>query len=161
MAAILDPGILAPGDVIVYRPFELLGWIIAARTGARYGHVEVVEVPGVSTVTARADHGVNRYPWDWPKPGMVLRPPAGFSWVRAQRYFARVQGQPYAIWALLTYTMPDPVVIAGQQHCAQFATNLYREAGLTLFGTEPAARVPPGAFTTRADGFTVIWTDRG
>jgi hypothetical protein len=159
MRPILDPALLRPGDIVVYRPFELLGWAISLRTGHRWSHVEVVEVPGVSTLTARADRGVNRYRWDWPKPGIALRPPSGFSWSDALAYFQKVKGQPYAFWALLSFATPDPVTLVGQQFCSQFAANFYAAGGVPLFEDFPAGLVPPHYFVTRAEGFSVVWSD--
>ena len=64
---------LRPGDIMLYRPKGVIGWLIASRTWSNWAHVEVY-IGGGWAAASRDGVGVGRYLVRWAQLGRVLRP---------------------------------------------------------------------------------------
>lgn len=149
---------LQPGDVLLYRPTGVFGFLISLKTWHRISHVEVVVAPGTA-VASRDAKGVNEYPLRWAQLAYVLRPTVPFDLTKAMEYFKTVKGQKYDFFGLLAFYRTKAAASNGKQFCSEFATNFYRAGGLDPFHGERAEIIPPFYFETLADGFKKIWSD--
>src|SRR5574343_1925202 len=144
---------LHAGDILCYRPKGLLGFAIATKTFHNWAHVEMVWVPGRTNAAARRE-GVNLYPMRWDELGRVLRPPEGFDFDRAVRYFGTVRWQRYDWPGLFAYVRWGRGK-NDRQYRSELCTNLMRagwpsETVPDIFNGEDSRLIPPYYFPTLA-----------
>lgn len=154
-----------PGDCLLYRPQPfsrgfmgwLMGRLIAIKTWNNISHVEVYVGQGMS-VASRDGLGVNRYVTRWQGMASVLRPVCQFSIIDAERWFKTVRGQKYDWKGLLCFTLAVKQGSKDRMFCSEFATRLYREAHIQVFGNYDADKIAPAQFLM-CDEFDEIWRD--
>lgn len=137
--------LIQPGDVLLYRPSDLYGRIIAYKTWHSVAHVEVSVGLGCA-VAARPKTGVDRYPLRLDATlSAVLRPVQPFDLSAALRWFEReARGLPYGwldLLAFLGWRVDGPGMI-----CSSFATGFLRAGGLRVFNVEPITVIAPCDF---------------
>lgn len=148
---------LQPGDVLLYRPKGVFGWVIRFHTGYKIGHVEVYVGNGQS-VASRDGVGVDVYPWRNTELAYVLRPTCPFNLVRAMAWFTRVgKGQPYGWLDLLQFCGYD--VEARGMVCSPCATYMQRAGEIPVFGDRPAETIKPGDFLLIPEFLRKVWSD--
>lgn len=134
---------LLPGDVLLYRPKGLFGWIILLKTWHRVGHVEVYVGSGES-VASRDKVGVGRFPLRTNGLFKVCRPKEPFDLAAALEWFETVNGEPYGFLDLVRF-VGIPVDGPGRV-CSSFAVTFQRKGGVNGFNGEPANNVAPFQF---------------
>jgi hypothetical protein len=67
---------LKPGDVLLYKPKGLFGWLIRVKTWHKIAHVECYVGDGLS-VASRDGKGVGKYPLRSSELAVVCRPKPG------------------------------------------------------------------------------------
>lgn len=141
----ITPEAFQPGDVLLYRPRGLFGWLIAVKTWSRWAHVEVYDGGGYS-LASRDGIGVGRYPLRLDGLGEVYRLRVGCNWFAARAWFESVKGQPYDWWGLLAFASAKwQGRDNGKMFCSEFAARLLRWAigngataeALALDGRDP------------------------
>lgn len=150
---------LQPGDCLLYRPRDLLGWVIAVKTWCRAAvHVEVYAGGGVSF--AARSSGVNLYALRWDGLSRVLRPAAALDLAAARSWFyARAQGQKYDWKGLLCFTLAVRQGSQDRMFCSELETRLYRSGGFKFVSDcTDADKVPP-AQSLWSPMFNLIWSD--
>jgi hypothetical protein len=134
---------LIPGDVLLYRPKGLFGWIIRIKTWHPVGHCEVYIGNGES-VASRDGQGVGRYPLRTSELFMVCRPKGHFNRIAAMKWFLALPKTPYGWLDLLAF--------AGVKHdakgivCSPFCTEFQRAGGIDIFNGEPSRFIAPFQF---------------
>lgn len=136
---------LLAGDVLLYKPASVFGWMIRIKTGSPVSHVEVY-VGGGHSVASRDGQGVGRYPLRTDNLGWVLRPTVPFWLNPAMDWFDQHKGDPYGWLDLLDFFSLN--VDGPGQVCSPCATNFLRAGGVRVFGTFPAIRISPRDFLT-------------
>lgn len=138
---------LKPGDVLLYRPKGIYGWIIRFHTGHRIGHVETYVGNGMS-VAARDHVGVGQFALRASELALVCRPKPGtlLNWLHANEWFESVKGTPYGWSDLLQFV--DFNVDGKGIVCSPFTTLHCRALGYDPFNGESALKVPPYLFQT-------------
>lgn len=161
----MTPTQLRPGDCLIYRPSNWIGWFIAIKTwNRRASHVEMAVRAG-KTIASRQS-GVNYYDTRWDHLTMVVRPPKGFNITTALDWFDdEACGQSYDYLGLMRYfVIPGLKQSTTKQTCSELLTRVYRRGGVDVFSGQDADLVPPAYFATMAVGygFTKVWdeTDR-
>lgn len=118
--------ILHAGDVLLYRPRGLFGWLISVKTWSRYAHVEVYDGHDYA-LASRDGVGVGRYPYRSEDLAAVYRPRVPFDMNAGRRWFATVNGQPYDWFGLLAFTSAK---LQGRENgamfCSEFAVRFLR-----------------------------------
>lgn len=106
--AAFDPCLLQPGDVMLYRPRGVVGWLIASRTWSQFAHVEVA-VSRTQSFASRDGIGVNIYDIRTSELACVLRHPTdtfnlelAMEWARTNK----VIGQKYDYLAIARFMLP-------------------------------------------------------
>lgn len=124
----IDPGALAPGDVLLYGGTGLFNRIIQVKTWSRYSHVEVYDGGGWS-LASRNGIGVGRYPARIDDALAVYRLRVPFDLEAGRAYFAESEGQGYDWWGLLAFTSAKfQGRDNGKQFCSEFAARWCRRA---------------------------------
>lgn len=138
---------LKAGDVLLYAPKGVYGWIIRFHTGHAIGHVETY-VGGGFSVASRDGIGVGKYPLRASELAIVCRPKPDIllNWTAASRWFASVKGLPYGWMDLLQFI--DFNVDGNGMVCSPFCTLHARALGYDPFNGENALKVPPYLFET-------------
>ena len=168
---------LIAGDVLLYgrTPFKesAIGWffglIINIKTWSKYCHVEVYNGAGTS-LASRDGVGVGCYPLRLAQIEKVRRPSAlDYDHRAAVRWFRKVEGQPYDFVGLLSFGLNKTKLAiqrlckikpSDMQFCSEFATRLYRRAGLDPFNPEfDADKVSPAQFD-QSPVFRTVWKRR-
>jgi hypothetical protein len=136
---------LKPGDVLLYLPKGLFGWIIFSRTWHRVGHCECYIGNGFS-VASRDGKGVNVYPLRTAELATVCRPRVPFDLEAGLRWFkAEAQGLPYGWLDLLNFTALS--VDHRGMICSTFLALFCRACGYDPFQPdEPATKIAPFQF---------------
>lgn len=150
---------LQPGDCLLYRPRDLIGWVIAVKTWCRAAvHVEVYAGGGMS-YASRAS-GVNLYALRRQGLSRVLRPAAALDPGAARSWFyARAQGQKYDWKGLLCFTLAVRQGSQDRMFCSEFATRFYRAGRFKAVSDwTDADEVAPAEFL-RSPAFEQVWTD--
>lgn len=137
---------LQPGDLLLYPPTSLMGWLIAWKTWSRppISHVEVYLGNGQSAA-ARGD-GVNIYRLrsDY---SMVMRPQRAFNAGAAREWLETVRGQKYDYLGLFIVFIAVRQGAPDKMYCSELATRLYRAGGLEPFHPDfDADRAAPATF---------------
>jgi hypothetical protein len=145
---------LEPGDVLLYSPKGLFGWIIRIKTWHKVAHCEVY-IGGQESVASRDGIGVGRYPLRAAQLVTVcrmkpdaIRDRAGlilpFNMPKAMRWFASMKGTPYG-WS-------DLIQFAGFNVdgwgivCSPFVARFLRNGGLDPFNGEDPLKIAPFQF---------------
>lgn len=139
----VDVTTLKPGDILLYRPKGIFGWIIAAKTWHNVSHCEVYDGAGKSWAS-RDGIGVNLYPWRDTELAWVLRPTMKLNLPWARRWAKDRIGTPYG-WLDLLNFINIPIDAPGIV-CSAFLTKFLRQAGWNVFPTDPARKVAPSQF---------------
>lgn len=152
---------LRPGDILLYRPSDLVGWIIAIKTWARFSHVEVY-VGNDMAVGSRFRTGVRSYPLRKENLGAVLRPYTTLDLESAlQWFYTSATGQGYDLLGLLCFTLAVKHGSARKMFCSEFTTRLFRHGKVHIIAPHwDADRVAPGSLLM-TPVLEVIWTDGG
>jgi len=123
----LDFKTLQPGDCLLYRPGNLLDWIVAIKTGARITHVEVYVGDG-TTISSRPSTGVGVRPVTTNLERLAyVRRPVGTGFVLDPRFNFAI-GKKYDWRGLLGFFLG---VRRGSLHrwfCSELATMIYRDS---------------------------------
>lgn len=149
---------LRVGDLLLYRPSTLFGWVIAVKTWARFSHVEVYI--GNDHVFAARTTGVNRYNLRTDHLGAVLRPFCSPDMDRASAWFYSVaQGQKYDYLGLLCFTLAVRQGDPKKMFCSECVTRLFRNGGIDLVARHwDADRVAP-ANLLMIPLLELVWSD--
>jgi hypothetical protein len=153
-----DPKDLLPGDVMLYAPSDLVGYIIAVKTFAWYSHVEVYVGQGQS-FGARID-GVKIWPTRVDKYlSCVRRPFKPFDLVKAMESpdVKQLFGS-YQVSGFWSFFMPK--ARAGLHHnriCSVGADVLLKAGGVDCFNPQlDENKVAPAQFYQTAE-LNTIW----
>lgn len=135
---------LHPGDVLLYQPTGVFGWLIRFHTGGPCAHVEVY-LGGGKSIASRDRLGVGIYPLRTSELGWVLRPNLPFDTDNAWDWYERTgKGQRYG-WLDLAqffgYNVNGPGIV-----CSPCAVCVLRAAGVPVFGMVPAEHIAPNDF---------------
>jgi hypothetical protein len=138
---------LRPGDVLLYHPKGIYGWIIRFHTGHAIGHVETYVGNGQS-VASRDRIGVGQFPLRESELAVVCRPKPGtrLNWLDANEWFESVKGTPYGwsdILQFIDFNIDGKGIV-----CSPFTTLHCRSLGYDPFNGESALKVPPYLFLT-------------
>lgn len=134
---------LRPGDVLLYKPVGLYGWLIRLKTWHPVAHVEVFRGDGMA-MASRNKIGVGRYPVRLTELVYVLRPNQPLDLAAADRWFATVIGAPYG-WGDLAAFLGLNLDVRGMV-CSPFATDYLRAATMRIFNYEPSRFIAPFQF---------------
>jgi hypothetical protein len=134
---------LQGGDVLLYRPKGVYGWLIRIHTGHPIAHVEIAMGPGQSAAS-RDGVGVGYYPTRTDGLMAVMRPRGLFDLTAARGYVNSMVGTPYG-WADLLNFVSLSIDTKGIV-CSPFVTNVLRAGGVPVFNAEPANNVAPFQF---------------
>jgi hypothetical protein len=154
-----NPGILKPGDKILYRPADLFDWVVAVKTWAKVSHIEIYAGNGRS-VASRNGKGVGLYDLRETRVAAVLRSAPTFDLDKALCWFRNhALGDRYGWRTLLNFVLLSSNPVPGHQVCSEFAANFDRAGGAADFPAWwPACRTAPAQFlATRSLG--LIWHD--
>ena len=159
----MDASILRPGDLMLYRPKGLVGWLIASRTFSNWAHVEVYDGDGYA-LASRDGIGVGRYPIRLDRLGKVARPIKPINLDAMRAWFPTVDGQKYDLWAIARFVLPHIIkrdVDLSRQICSAFAVRLYRAGGFDPVAPDADADLVAPSTLAVSPAFAVIWTDGG
>lgn len=139
-----DPKLnLRAGDILLYRPSSVFGWIIKVKTWHPVSHVEIYD-GGLQSWASRDGVGVNRYDLRLSGLEYVLRPTvpldleAGRAWARS------MVGTKYGWLDLAAFVGVSKDF--GGIVCSPFAATLLRKDGWNVFPTDSANAVAPFQF---------------
>ena len=152
------------GDVLLYAPRGLYGFIIATKTWSNYGHCEVFD--GATSLASRDHIGVGRYPRRASGLRTILRCRKPLDMAAALRWFASVDGQAYDWLGLLSFTAARLQGFDNEaQFCSEFVARFIRRGiagshgvypdqleamGLDPFNGRDADAISPDAFRDSA-----------
>lgn len=134
---------LKPGDILLYRPASVFGWLITVKTWHRISHVEVYDGVGQSWAS-RDGLGVARYPLRISQLAYVLRPQVPLDLAAARQWATTMAGTPYG-WLDLANFVNVPVRSRGIV-CSPFVTSFERAAGWHIFPEDPPEKIAPFQF---------------
>lgn len=135
---------LQAGDVLLYGPIGVFGWVISVKTWHKIAHCEIYWGEGKSAAS-RDGLGVDLYPMRTSELIYVLRP-AKFNKDLATPYVEATLGTPYGWWDLLNFIGAD--LDARGIICSTFVTNVLRAGGVSVFNRENANDIAPFQFLT-------------
>lgn len=169
MPTVFNPSMLRPGDAILYRPSDLLGWIIAIKTWTRLSHVEIYCGEGKSlasrgnkTVNCSGEEvrGVSLYPLRLADLACVLRPNQPFVFEKGLNWFwSEADGQGYDVLGLLCFTLAVHQGAPDKMFCSEFATRFFRQCDFKVFSeSEDADHISPAQFV-QTPALDRIWSD--
>lgn len=168
MSLALDPAILRPGDVLLYRPVGftihrplgyIFGKLIALKTWHNISHVEVFAGSkenwhnlhgqmwhGYASEASRDGLGVDRYPLRLTELAYVLRPTEPqFVWTRGEPWFESVKGQKYDWFGLTRFVRTSMKPSNTKMFCSTFAIRRLRASGAhPVADTVDADSIAPG-----------------
>jgi hypothetical protein len=134
---------LQSGDVLLYRPKGVYGWVIRVHTGHAIAHVEIAMSP-TQSAASRDGKGVGYYPTRTTELAAVLRPKVPFDLKAATTYVDSMVGTPYG-WVDLLNFVSLSIDTKGIV-CSPFVTNVLRAGGVQVFNTAPANSIAPFEF---------------
>ena len=129
---------LKPGDVLLYRPDSVWGWLIAVKTWHPISHCEAYVGHGMS-VASRDGIGVGIYPTRFAQLTRILRPAPPINLEAAMTWFNAVSNQGYdwlGLFRFLTWRDHHP---HDKQFCSAFLTRWLRHGGVVPFAPEEDA----------------------
>jgi len=142
--ALVNPLLLRPGDVLLYRPVGVFGLLIWLKSWHPIAHVEVFAGNGES-LASRDGQGTAVYPVRLTELAVICRPRGPVDMGTARARFEAKGHRPYGWMDLLQFVGLD--VDAPGIVCSPCATEVMRDAGLTrLFNGEPAPKIAPFQF---------------
>jgi len=150
--SLIDPRILQPGDVLLYRPLgfhwrRIPGWVfgrlIALKTWHNISHCEVFAGSkerwhnlkgqvwgGYASEASRDGLGVDRYPLRLTELAYVLRPiEPDFDWKKGEVWFESVKGQKYDWWGLVRFVRTNMKPSFNRMFCSTFVIRRLRQSG--------------------------------
>lgn len=136
---------LMAGDIMLYRPVGIFGWLISVKTWHSISHVEIYD-GGMKSVASRDGIGVGRYPIRFSELRYVLRYSGTYNLTAARAWFQTMRGMPYGWAALLDFVDPTNLIKGKGIVCSPFAAGYLRAAGWNVFPTDPIERVAPFQF---------------
>lgn len=140
-----NPALLKPGDILLYGPSSIYGWIIKLKTWHPISHVEIYDGNGMSWAS-RDGIGVNIYPFRSAQLAVVLRPTQPIDMVVAREWARHMVGVPYG-WLDLLAFVGSKKRFKGIV-CSPFVCRFAKVGGLNLFGPEPCHFIAPFQFET-------------
>jgi hypothetical protein len=144
----VDRWTLRAGDVLLYRPKGVFGWIIAIKTWHSVAHVEAWN--GKQAVASRDGIGVGYYPFRRSDLCAIVRPRRQFNIKTANYQFeSNWRGQGYDWFGLLRFAWRAPVDATkfnNKQFCSELITRWLRAGGLDPFNGEDADAIAPFQF---------------
>ena len=150
--------LLLPGDCLLYRPSNLLDWIVCLKTGARISHVEIFAGSGQS-YASRPGIGVDKHPFREKNLGYVRRPIMYASPVALWEEFLPFRGKKYDWLGLLGFLMLTRRGSTNRFFCSELATELYRAIGLRPFNPDIRADHFSPADLYNSPAFETVWGD--
>ena len=154
----LDTSLLLPGDVILYRPSSIIGWIIAIKTWSFVSHVECY-IGNNKSIGARPE-GVNIYPLRNDKyVSYILRPTEPFDIVKAMEWFNKeAKGDKYDIGGLFGFFLTHNTKLHfDKEFCSMLAAMWYDAGDCFLFNsTYPENKIAPAQFL-QTPHLSIIW----
>jgi hypothetical protein len=147
---------LRPGDALLYQGRSLLSRAIRLKTWAPVSHIEVAMGHGIA-YASRDGLGVRSYPVRRTELYAALRPVEPFDALRATAYHNTVAGQRYDTVGLFRFFCLGRQS-TDKQFCSEYATRLYRAAGIFPFNQRyDADLVSPGMFLS-SPKFAELWS---
>lgn len=136
---------LKAGDVLLYKPKGIFGWLIWLKTWHPIAHVECYVGDGFA-VASRDGIGVGKYPLRTSELAVICRPKPDIllNFTKAFVWFERQKGTPYG-WADLLQFVGLNVDAAGIV-CSPFIARFCRVLGYDPFNGEQAERIAPFQF---------------
>lgn len=134
---------MIPGDVLLYRPASVFGWVIAVKTWHRCTHVEVYAGDAQSWAS-RDGLGFAKYPIRLSQLGWVLRPTRPLDLAAANRWAALKVGTPYG-WLELLNFVGIPLDGHGM-FCSDAIVEYLRRGGWAIFPEDRTTQVAPFEF---------------
>ena len=126
------PDDLRAGDILLYSPSELVGVLIAIKTGGWFSHVECC-IGGDQVIAARLQ-GVDVYATRFDHLCAVRRPLVSFDTAGARRAVAPLMGRDYEVGGFCDFFLP----LAHSRHvhriCSVVATAWLRGGGVQQIG---------------------------
>ena len=154
MIALFTP--LLPGDLLLYRPNNLWGWIIAIKTWAPLSHIETYLGRNLSAA-ARDGIGVGTFPTRGQDLALVLRPFQLFHLPKALAWHRRMVGQRYDWMGLLIFFLAAHAGAPDRMFCSEHTTRLARAGGIEPFNSDfDADRVAPATFLA-SPAYYQVW----
>lgn len=139
------PSEVRPGDVLLYKPSSVFGWLIRVKTWHPVSHVEMYLGEGISAAS-RDGQGVARYPFRTDGLIHILRPNVPLDLSKVSAYVDAMNGTPYGWYDLANFAGFN--VNAKGIVCSPFVTNALRAGGVKIFNDEPANDIAPFQFLT-------------
>lgn len=136
---------ILPGDVLLYTPKGIYGWIIRFHTGHPVGHVETYIGNGRS-VASRDGKGTGNYEVRIDGLVTICRPRLPFDLERGLGWLQRTGHRPYGWLDLLQFI--DINIDGKGIVCSPFVTEFARACGYDPFNGEPANKIMPFQFAT-------------
>ena len=140
MIAVTD---LQAGDVLLYAPKGIYGFLIRLHTWHPIGHVEVYDGDGQSWAS-RDGQGVDRYPLRLEQLATVLRPIPPIDLAAGRAWARRMIGTRYGWLDLLQFVGAD--LDTKGIVCSPFAARFYQACGCDLFNGECPEKIAPFQF---------------
>lgn len=135
---------LLPGDVLLFRPDNVVGWVTTLKTWHRVGHCEAYIGHG-TVVTSKVPHGTRYYSMsNEVRLFKVLRPIEPLDLAAGLRWFDAYPKRPYG-WLDLAAFVALPWDGPGEI-CSAVVTMFLRACGLDPFDGEPARDIAPYSF---------------
>jgi len=130
------PDNLLPGDILLYKPSDLMGILIAVKTWAWLSHVECY-VGGGRVIAARIQ-GVNVYAERVDKYLVAVRRPktSDFDIGGAWKAIESMMGKPYEVSAFWEFFNPMIHRYRASRICSSVATAWLRGGGCQPFNPE-------------------------
>lgn len=156
---------LQPGDAILYKPTDWVGWVIAFKTWTKTAHIEVYCGDGISFASRNGrgkGNGVNFYPTRLTDLAAIVRPVSSLYDVKKSIAWGHtVVGQPYDWLAILTFSLLVKHGERGKMICSEAATHFYHAGGLRVCQPEwHADRVSPSLYLFTPP-FNLIYREKG
>lgn len=149
-----DPYPYQPGDILLYAPSGVFGWLIAIKTWNKVSHVETYLGNGLSAAS-RDGIGVATYPVRTNGLVMVRRPIRDLNMEAALAWHNQCIGQKYDWKGILVFTLAVKNGSKDKMFCSEHATRFARQGGLEPFSRDyDADRVAPANFLTSGAYYT-------
>jgi uncharacterized protein YycO len=154
----LNGNILLPGDALIYRPSNLVGYIIALKTWTWASHIEIY-IGDLQSIAARPS-GVNIYPIRYDKyTTHVLRPKKKLNVKKAMDWFhTEAMNDKYDYIGLFDFfSYKDGKLSPKAEVCSVLASLWYNQAGFYPFSKDyPINKISPAQFL-QSNAFHIIW----
>lgn len=146
---------LKPGDVLLYKPTSIYGWIIRVKTWHSVSHVEIYLGNGKSSAS-RDGIGVNIYPLRLDGLTCVMRPKQAFDTQKATAFTKSHAGTPYGWLDLLNFTglrIHTKGIV-----CSPWVTEVLRNNNIPIFNDEDSDLIAPFQFLD-SELLSIVWKD--